>query len=390
MPFAPADRVQSLPPYLFVDIDRRKRAAIAAGKDVINLGVGDPDKPTHQYIIDRLKSAAENPANHRYPHDVGSMEYRKQIATFFQRRYGVTLDAEREIITLIGSKEGIGHIALAVVNPGDVVLVPDPGYPVYASGTLFAGGQSFVMPLRESNGFLPDLSAIPRDVAKKAVLMHINYPNNPTGAVAPRSFFEDVVRFAREHDLIVSQDAAYNEMYFDLADKAPSILEIPGAKDVAIEMHSLSKTFNMTGWRLGFAVGSADVLAALARVKANLDSGQFTAIQEAGAAAYAGIERPEIEAARQMYAERARTMAAGLRSLGFGVADPRATFYVWARFPGSTDSASVVARLIDEAAIVSVPGTGFGKMGEGYVRFAMTSDVERIRMALARMREMKW
>lgn len=390
MPFAPAARVQSLPPYLFVDIDRRKRAAIAAGKDVINLGVGDPDKPTHQYIIDRLKSAAENPANHRYPHDVGSMEYRRQIATFFERRYGVTLDAEREIITLIGSKEGIGHIALAVVNPGDVVLVPDPGYPVYASGTLFAGGQSFVMPLRESNGFLPDLGAIPSDIARKAVLMHINYPNNPTGAVAPRSFFEDVVRFARENELIVSQDAAYNEMYFDPADKAPSILEIPGAKDVAIEMHSLSKTFNMTGWRLGFAVGNADVLAALARVKANLDSGQFTAIQEAGAAAYAGIERPEIEAARRMYAERARTMAAGLRSLGFSVADPRATFYVWARFPGNTDAASVVARLIDEAAIVSVPGTGFGKMGEGYVRFAMTSDVERIRMALARMREMKW
>lgn len=390
MPFAAAARVQALPPYLFVDIDRRKRAAIAAGKDVINLGVGDPDQPTHPFIITRLKQAAENPANHRYPHDVGSMEYRKQVAAFFHRRYGVSLDAEREIITLIGSKEGIGHIALAVVNPGDTVLVPDPGYPVYASGTLFAGGQSFVMPLRESNGFLPDLSAIPSEVAKKAVLMHINYPNNPTGAVAPRSFFEEIVRFARDHHLIVSQDAAYNEMYFDPADKAPSILEIPGAKEVAIEMHSLSKTFNMTGWRLGFAAGNADVLAALARVKANLDSGQFSAIQEAGAEAYAGIDRPEIEAARRMYAERARTMAAGLRSLGFGVAEPRATFYVWARIPGQTDAASVVARLIDEAAIVSVPGTGFGKIGEGYVRFAMTSDVERIRMALARMREMKW
>ncbi|MBI5866072.1 MAG: aminotransferase class I/II-fold pyridoxal phosphate-dependent enzyme, partial [Planctomycetes bacterium] len=291
-----------------------------------------------------------HPANHRYPHDVGSMDYRRQISAFFQRRYGVSLDPEREVLTLIGSKEGIGHLALAVVNPGDVVLVPDPGYPVYASGTLFAGGTSYSMPLREERGFLPDLDAIPSDVAKKAVLMHINYPNNPTGAVASRDFFANVVAFAKQHDLIVSQDAAYNEMYFDESDRAPSILEIPGARDVAIEMHSLSKTFNMTGWRLGFAVGKADVLSALARIKANLDSGQFTAIQEAGAEAYEGIDRPEIHAARQTYAERARTMAAGLRDLGFRVATPRATFYVWAGTPRGLSATEVVTRLIDEAA----------------------------------------
>lgn len=390
MPFQPAQRVTNLPPYLFVDIDRRKRAALAAGKDVINLGVGDPDKPTHDFIIQRLKRAAENPVNHRYPHDVGSLDYRRQVAAFFERRYGVKLDAEREILTLIGSKEGIGHLALAVVNPGDVVLVPDPGYPVYSSGTMFVGGISHTLPLREENGFLPDLDAIPIDVARKAVLMHINYPNNPTGAVASREFFERVVAFARRHDLIVSQDAAYNEMYFDDADRAPSILEIPGARDVAIEMHSLSKTFNMTGWRLGFAVGNPEVLAALAKIKANMDSGQFTAIQEAGAEAFAGIDRPEILAARRMYAERARTMAAGLRDLGFRVRDPRATFYVWAGIPNGFDSMRVVTKLIDEAAIVSVPGVGFGQAGEGYVRFAMTADVDRIRLALGRMRELKW
>lgn len=390
MPFQPAQRVTNLPPYLFVDIDRRKRAALAAGKDVINLGVGDPDKPTHSFIIERLKKAVDNPVNHRYPHDVGSLEYRRQVGAFFERRYGVALDAEREILTLIGSKEGIGHLALAVVNPGDVVLVPDPGYPVYASGTMFVGGVSHPMPLHEQNGFLPDLDAIPADVARKAVLMHINYPNNPTGAVASREFFERCVAFARKNDLIISQDAAYNEMYFDDADRAPSILEIPGAKDVAIEMHSLSKTFNMTGWRLGFAVGNPDVLAALAKIKANLDSGQFTAIQEAGADAFAGIERPEILAARRMYAERARTMAAGLRDLGFRVRDPRATFYVWAGIPKGYDSMGVVTKLIDEAAIVSVPGNGFGRAGEGYVRFAMTADVDRIKMALGRMRELKW
>lgn len=390
MPFEPADRIRGLPPYLFVDIDRRKRAALAAGKDVINLGIGDPDKPTHGFIIDRARTALEAPANHRYPSDIGAPVFRNAIAAFFERRYGVKLDAEREILALIGTKEGLGHLALAVVNPGDAVLVPSPGYPVYSSGALFAGGTSHIMPLREENGFLPDLSKIPADVLARAVLMHINYPNNPTGAVAPRSFYEAAVAFARKHDLIVSSDAAYNEMYFDDADKAPSILEVPGAKEVAVELHSCSKTFNMTGWRLGFAVGNPDVLAALAKIKSNMDSGQFTAIQEAGAAALSGIDRAEIRDARALYRERALTMATGLRELGFRVTDPRATFYVWAGLPAGLKSMDAVIRLIEEAAIVCVPGTGFGPEGEGYVRFAMTVDVDRIRMALGRMREMKW
>lgn len=390
MPFEPADRIKGLPPYLFVDIDRRKRAAIAAGKDVINLGIGDPDKPTHGFIIDRMRTAIDTPANHRYPSDIGAPVFRSTVAAFFEKRYGVKLDAEREILGLIGTKEGLGHLALAVVNPGDVVLVPSPGYPVYSSGTLFAGGTSHILPLREENGFLPDLSKIPAGVLQKAVLLHINYPNNPTGAVAPRSFYEEVVAFARKHDLIVSSDAAYNEMYFDDADRAPSILEVAGAKEVAVELHSCSKTFNMTGWRLGFAVGNPDVLAALAKIKSNVDSGQFTAIQEAGAAAYEGIEREEIGRARAMYRERAQTMAAGLRELGFRVKDPRATFYVWAGLPGGMKSMETVVRLIEEAAIITVPGTGFGPEGEGYVRFAMTVDVDRIKMALGRMREMEW
>lgn len=388
MGFVPAQRVRSLPPYLFVEIDRRKRAAVAAGKDVINLGVGDPDQPTHAFIIERMRQAIDVPANHRYPFDAGSPAFRSTVAEFFRKRYGVALDADREILTLIGSKEGLGHLALAVVNPGDVVLVPDPGYPVYSSGTLFAGGTSYAMPLLESNGFLPDLDVIPSDVASRAVLMHLNYPNNPTGAVAPRGFFEQAVAFAREHDLIVSQDAAYNEMYFDKP--VPSILEIPGAREHCIELHSLSKTFNMTGWRLGFAAGNADVLAALARIKSNMDSGQFTAIQEAGAAAYQGIDRPEIQQARALYRERARVMAEGLRSMGFRLKEPEATFYVWAGVPKGYDSMGVVAKLIDEAAVVCVPGSGFGRQGEGYVRFAMTVDVERIRQALGRMRELKW
>lgn len=388
MPFTPPARIAALPPYLFVDIDRRKRAAIAAGKDVISFGVGDPDLPTPAFIVERMKAAIAEPANHRYPHDLGYPGFRAEVAKFFQRRYGVSLDAEREILTLIGSKEGLGHLALAVLNPGDVSLIPDPGYPVYRSATLFAGGVAHVMPLHEERQWLPDLSAIPGDVARRAKLMYVNYPNNPTGAFSSRRFLEEAVAFCRTHDIVLCQDAAYNEMYFD--ERAPSVLEIPGAKDVAVELHSLSKTFNMTGWRLGFAVGNADVLASLARIKSNLDSGQFSAIQEAGSEAYAGIERPEVLAGRETYKQRAIALAAGLGELGFGVQRPRATFYVWARTPNGCGSMDATTRLLDEAAVVCIPGTGFGQGGEGYVRFAVTVSVERIAEALRRMKAMKW
>jgi LL-diaminopimelate aminotransferase len=389
MRFEPTDRIKALPPYLFVEIDRKKRALVEAGKDVIDFGIGDPERPTHRFIVDRLKQAAEDPANHRYPLGHGCPGFRRQAAEFFERRYGVTLDPQREILTLIGSKEGIGHLPLAVVNPGQGVLIPNPGYPAYRATTIFAGGVPHDLPLTEERGWLPDLDAIPADVAGNTVLMYLNYPNNPTGACASREFLERALAFARKHEIVLAHDAAYNEMYFG-DERPPSILEIRGARETAIEFHSTSKTFNMTGWRLGFAAGNPDVLAALAKIKSNLDSGQFAAVQEAGIAAYAGFDRPELHEARATYAERARVLAAGLREVGFRVAQPRATFYVWAAVPTGYDSTTAANRLLEEANVIGVPGHGFGSCGEGYLRFATTVDLDRTRAALSRIRELKW
>lgn len=385
-----AQRLKTLPPYLFVEIDRKKRAAIEAGRDVIDFGVGDPDLPTPDFIIKRLQQAAQNPAHHRYPSGVGSLSFRRAVAEFFQKRYGVSLDPSSEINAVIGSKEGIGHLPLAIVNPGDVTLVPDPAYPVYLSGTIFAGGTPHIMPLLPERDWLPDLGAIPADVARRAKLMFVNYPNNPTGAFGSRQFLAEAVAFCRKHDILLVSDAAYNEMAFDEREAPGSVLEIPGGKEVAIEFHSLSKTFNMTGWRIGFVAGHREALSALARVKANLDSGQFTAIQEAAEEAYAGISRTEVLRDRQTYAERSQTLARGLSELGFRVQPPRATFYVWAGTPGGVDGLDVVNKLLDEAAIVCIPGAGFGEHGRNYVRFALTVDIERVRLALGRMRELRW
>lgn len=388
-PFQLPERLKALPPYLFVEIDRKKRAALAAGKDIINLGVGDPDQPTHEFIVERMAEAIRRPANHRYPHDLGYPAFRERVAAFFERRYGVKLDPQREVLTLIGSKEGLGHLPLATVNPGETVLIPEPGYPVYRSSTLFAGGKPYVMPLSANRGWLPDLDAIPADVCRAARLMLLNYPNNPTGAVANREFFERVVAFARRHGVLVAHDAAYNEVYFE-PPAPPSILEVPGARDVAVELHSLSKTFNMTGWRLGFAVGNAAVLDALARIKANVDSGQFSAIQEAGAAAYDGIGRPEVAAALAAYRARRDALCDGLRRIGWRVETPRATFYVWAPAPEGYDAMGAVSRILEEAAVVCVPGTGFGPRGEGYLRFALTVDVARVHEAVERIGRIGW
>jgi LL-diaminopimelate aminotransferase len=388
MPFQSAERLAALPPYLFVEIDRRKRAARAAGKDVIDFGIGDPDQPTHAYIRDRLHLAIDDPENDRYPAGSGSLDLRRTIAGFFKTRYGVELDPEREILALIGSKEGLGHLPLAVVNPGQNVLVPEPGYPVYRSATIFAGGVPWTLTLTEQNDWLPDLQAIPEDVAGSAVLMYLNYPNNPTAAAAPLEFYELAVAFARRHGLIIAQDAAYNELYF--RQPPPSILQVPGAKEVAVEFHSLSKTFNMTGWRLGFAVGNPDVIAALVRVKNNLDSGPYTAIQQAGAEACAGAARPALAHMRTLYRQRAEVLCPGLKALGFRVKPPAATFYVWAGVPKGYDSMELATKLLDEAAVVCVPGVGFGAAGEGYVRFALTVDADRIHLALNRLREVKW
>ncbi len=390
MSFKRASRLDQLPPYLFIDIDRKKRAAIAAGKDVIDFGVGDPDRPTPKFIIDRMAQTVYDPKNHRYPYDAGFPEYKSAAAAWFARRFGVLLDPSTEILTLIGSKEGLGHLPLAVLNPGDVGLVPTPGYPVYHAATLFAGGVPYAMPLAAERKFLPNLDAIPADVLAKARLMFLNYPNNPTGAVASVDFFERAVALARKHDFLICSDAPYSETFFDLSDRPPSIMQVPGAKDVAIEMHSLSKTFNMTGWRIAFAVGNAEVLAALAKVKGNMDSGAFGAIQQAGALALEKIDGPDVAEIRETYKRRRDALVPILNKAGFTVELPRATFFVWARCPAGYDSMGCATRLLEEQSIVAIPGIGFGAAGEGFVRFALTVEVDRIKEAGVRLAEMKW
>ena len=389
MPTARSERLQSLPPYLFAEIDRKKRAAQAAGRDIIDFGVGDPDQPTHAFIIERMQQAVQKPENHPYPLGGGSPEFRRRIAAFFEKRYGVELDPARELLALIGSKEGIGHLPLALVNPGQTVLIPSPGYPVYMAGTIFAGGRPHVLALTAAGQWLPDFDAVPAEVARQAVLMFLNYPNNPTGAVASVEFFERAVAFARKYDLLIAHDAAYNELYLGNT-PPPSILQVRGAREVAIEFHSASKTFNMTGWRVGFAAGNADAIAALAAIKTNLDSGVFGAIQEAAWTAYENIDRPEVRQMRALYLARARVLCDALHALGFGVKLPEATFYIWARVPQGLDSMTVCNRLLDEADVVGVPGVGFGPTGEGYVRFALNQPAERITFAIERMRKLKW
>lgn len=383
-----ASRLDQLPPYLFIEIDRAKDAAIQAGRDVIDFGVGDPDRPTPRFIVDRMAEAIRNPENHRYPLGRGYPRFRKAVVEFFKRRYSVALDAATEVLCLIGSKEGIGHLPIGVVNPGDVVLVPDPGYPVYTSWTIFAGATPYVMPLKASNGFLPDLEAIPAEVLKKARLMWINYPNNPTAAVAPPAFYEKVVAFAKRHEILVASDVAYNETYY--GNPPPSIFQIPGAIERAIEFHSLSKTFNMTGWRVGFAVGNASAVKALADVKGNVDSGLFGAVQDAAIAALAHSDHVEVRAILDVYRERRNVLVEGLRSIGLKPNMPEATFYVWCQCPPGHDSMSVAKRILAEANVVVVPGIGFGKHGEGYFRFALTVEVDRVREAVGRLAKLGW
>jgi LL-diaminopimelate aminotransferase len=382
MPFVKAERLQKLPPYLFAEIDKKKKAALAAGRDVINLGVGDPDRPTPSAIIRSLQHHVENPAFHQYALDQGSPELRQSIAAFCKARYGIDLDPNGEILPLIGSKEGIAHFPLAVLNPGEISLTPDPCYPVYRSSSLFTGADVYTMPLEPSLGFRPDLEAIPNDVFTRARLMFLNYPNNPTGGTVDLPFFQKVVDVARAHNLVIAQDAAYNEMYFDRP--APSLLQIEGARDVSIEFHSLSKTFNMTGWRVGFAIGGAPLLAALGQVKANTDSGIFTAIQLAAKTAldqYATLTPP----IRALYKERRDAFLAGMRRIGWEVPTPEATFYVWIPCPKNYTSIELCSRLLDDADVVTTPGLGFGRTADGYIRAAMTVETPRLIEAVERI-----
>ncbi len=378
-----ADRLKKLPPYLFAEIDRMKREVVGTGRDIIDLGVGDPDLPTPPHIIEALHRAALDPANHRYALDLGMPALRRAIADWYGRRFGVRLDPDTEVLPLIGSKEGIGHIPFAFVNPGDAVLVPDPGYPVYQATTILAGGEPHRMPLLDERGFLPDLDAIPAEVRRRAKLLFINYPNNPTAATCDRGFFALVAEFARRHGIIVCHDAAYTELAYD-GFRPPSFLELDGAKEVGIEFHSLSKTYSMTGWRVGFAVGNAEVIAGLGKVKSNLDSGIFQAVQLAGVAALDGPQ-DFLEEYIAIYRRRRDALVDGLRSLGWSVAKPRATFYVWARVPGRLRSAELAGRLLKEAGIVATPGNGLGPSGEGYIRMTLTVPEERIREAVERI-----
>ncbi|HMK49045.1 MAG TPA: LL-diaminopimelate aminotransferase [Thermodesulfovibrionales bacterium] len=378
-----ASRIKHLPPYLFASIDKMKQKAIAKGTDVIDLSIGDPDIPTPSHIVRAMKKAVQNPAHHRYPSYEGMLSFREAVALWYRKRFRVALDPKTEVLSLIGSKEGIGHIPLAFVNPGDIVLVPSPGYPVYPIGTLFAGGKSHIMPLTAENGFLPDLKAIPEKVLQRARLMFINYPNNPTSASASEEFYTEVVRFALKHNIIVCHDASYTEIYYKR--RPVSFMQIPGAKEVGIEFHSLSKTYNMTGWRIGFAVGNSEVLAGLGKIKTNLDSGVFQAIQEAGIVAL-GTEDSVLSRIRNTYRERRDALFSGLKSLGMDLTKPDATFYLWARVPSGFDSTGFVAHLLNKSGVLATPGNGFGAPGEGYVRFALTAPAARIEEAVERIK----
>jgi LL-diaminopimelate aminotransferase len=383
-----AQRIRELPPYLFADIDRKKVALRKQGKDLIDLGIGDPDLPTPPHIVAALAQAAQDPATHRYPSYAGTIELRRAAADFYKQRFGVSLDAASQVVTLIGSKEGIAHFPVAFVDPGDLVLVPDPGYPVYATGTKFAGGEVYLVPLRRENGFLPDLKAIPKDVAKRAKILWINYPNNPTAALAPPGFYEEVVAFAKENDVIVASDLAYSEMYFDEARKPTSFLATPGAMDVGIEFYSLSKTYNMTGWRVGFAMGHKDLVGGLGKVKTNVDSGVFEAVQRAGQAALEG-DQTCVETQRQIYKERRDVLCDGLAKLGFDVIKPEASFYCLIGVPKGSSSMDFAGKLLTEAGIVATPATGFGAQGEGFVRLTVCADKARLAEAVERMKKVK-
>lgn len=376
-------RINTLPKYLFAKIDELKKEAIKKGMALIDLGIGDPDMPTPEHIIEALKEGADNPKYHQYPSYNGLLEFRVAVADWYKDRFGVVLDPEKEVLALIGSKEGIAHIPFAFVNPGDVVLSTDPGYPVYQSATILAGGTSYPVPLREENNFLPDLTEIPDDVLSQTKLFFFNYPNNPTTAVANLDFFQQVVEFAIRHNIIICHDAAYSEIYFD-GIKPVSFLQAEGAKEVGVEFHSLSKTYNMTGWRIGFVVGNEQVLADLLKVKTNIDSGVCQAIQYAGIKA---LSSPQdcVEKMRTLYQNRRDTLVDGLNKIGWKVKKPKATFYLWLPTPNHLTSFEVTSRLIEEVGIVTTLGVGFGYYGEGYIRLALTVDEEKLKEVVSRI-----
>jgi LL-diaminopimelate aminotransferase len=385
--FVPAKRITDLPPYLFAELDKRVSAKRAEGADVISFGIGDPDFPTPPHIVEALRDAAGDPENHHYPSYVGLPELRNTIAEWMGKRFDVSLDPDTEVLPLWGSKEGVVHLPWAVVGPGDVVLCADPGYPVYDTGTRLAGATPVPLPLRRSNGFLPDYSDIDPADAERAKLLWLNYPGNPTGATCEIDVFEKGVEFCRANNILLAHDAAYSEITFD-GYVAPSVLQVDGAKDVAVELHSFSKTFNMTGWRIGWACGCAEAIEALGRLKTNLDSGVFNAIQRAGIEGLTG-PRDFLDEQLDIFARRRDTAVEALRSAGLDVTSPKGSFYLWVPVPDGYTSTSFAAKLLDEVAVVVAPGSGYGEHGEGFVRFSLTLDDARVAEGAERIATLK-
>lgn len=376
-------RLQGLPPYLFVQISEKIAKRKARGEEVISFGVGDPDIPTPPHVIEQLCQATQDPANHRYPESQGLPEFRQAIADWYEHRFGVVLHPDKEVLPLIGAKDGVGHIAFCFIDPGDLALVPDPAYPVYSVSTMFAGGESYFMPLIEANDFLPDLGQIPPEVARQAKLMWLNYPNNPTAAVAELDFFRRVVSFAKQHDLLVCHDAPYTEVAFD-GYRPVSFLQTPGAKEVGIEFHSLSKSYNMAGWRVGMAVGNAQMIDALRRIKSNLDSGIPQAIQYAAIKALRGPQDC-IEEHNVIYQRRRDLMVKVLREIGLKLKPPKASLYLWAKIPPGYTSEGFATKLLDETGVLVTPGSGYGRYGEGYIRLSLTVPDDKVDQAVARL-----
>jgi len=379
-----AKGISSLPPYLFAEIDKRKEEAIKKGVDVIDLGIGDPDLPTPPHIVEALCHAAKDPSNHRYPAYEGMLSFREAVATWYKHRKHVNLDADDEVLTLIGAKEGIAHSVFAFLDPGDIALVPDPAYPVYNNATVLADSTPYSVPLTEEHDFKPDLECIDREVARKAKIMFLNYPNNPTAATVEKSFFREVVDFARENEIIILHDNPYSELTFD-GYEAPSFLAVKGAKEVGIEFNSLSKTYNMTGWRIGYAVGNSEIIKGLRIVKTNVDSGAFQAVQIAGIAALTGSQ-DGVKQNMAIYRERRDIAVTGLRAAGVEVKKPKATFYLWAKVPSGFSSIQFSMFLLERAGVVITPGVGFGKHGEGFFRLAFCMSGERLKEACDRIK----
>jgi len=381
-----AKRLEKIPPYLFAEIDRKRDEMVAKGVDIINMGVGDPDRPTPVHIVEAMHEAINDPTTHNYPPYQGTKDFREASVKWMERRFGVSgLNPNTEVVSSIGSKEAIHNTFLAFVEPGDYTLIPDPGYPVYRTSTIFAGGEPYVMPLLPESDFLPDLDAIPEEVARKAKLLWINYPNNPTGALATLEFFAELVAYCQHYDILLCHDHAYSEMAYDNY-KPPSVLQVPGAKEVAIEFHSLSKSYNMTGWRVGFVVGSAHGIKGLSQVKTNVDSGVFKAVQRAAIAAYSTSDA-ELQAVMSVYQNRRDIVVKGLQSLGWPIKAPKATLYVWVPVPQGCSSGEFVTLLLDKCGIIVPPGNGYGAAGEGFFRIALTVPDERMHEAIQRMKD---